>query len=237
MRHTAGRLVFIIVASLGVTSCVFGGPEAPPQQFEPLHYEYLTKLRLDVARIDIADTWAPRGEARHVEYLSPVQPQDALRQMASDRLVAGGAAGRAVFAIQDASIIEAQGQYQANLAVRLDIVDDAGNRLRGIEAHVAEVHPMTGDSPPAVRGDLYALTRQAMDDMNVEFEYQIRNHLDVQLQPTSPTAPPPPPVGTENLGPPGSPAPPGPPPASPPPAGQPPPADDPPADQPPSEEP
>jgi hypothetical protein len=241
---------FLVIAavSLGLTACEFGGPEPPPQQFEPLHYEYLTTLRLDVARIDIDDNWAPRGEARHVEYLAPVQPLDALRQMARDRLVAGGNANRGLLTIEDASIIESTGQYQANLAVRLDILDDAGNRLRGVEAHVADVHPMTGDSPPAVRSDLYALTRQAMDDMNVEFEFQIRHNLKVQLQPTSPNAPPPPPVGTEELGPPGSPAPSGPPPVSPPsdegagprpptPLAPPSPADEPPPDQPPSEEP
>ena len=216
---------FLLVFSLITASC--GGPPPPPQQFEPLHYEYLTKLRLDVARIDVDDNWAPRGGARHVEYLSPVQPLDALRQMANDRLIAGGNGNHGLFTIEDASIIQSGGQYQANLAVRLDIVDDNGNRRSGVEARVTDVHPMTGNSAAAVRGDLYALTRQAMEDMNVEFEYQIRHNLEVQLQPTSPTAPPPAPVGTEELGPPGASPPAGPPPAGlspaePPPGGLPP---------------
>jgi len=257
MARGAGFFPVVAVAALGLTACVFGGPEPPPPQFDPLHYEYLTKLRLDVARIDVNDNWAPRGEARHVEYLSPVQPLHALREMANDRLVAGGNAGHGLLTIEDASIIQSRDQYRATLAVRFDILDEAGNRVRGVEAHVADAHPVTGDSPPAVRSDLYALTRQAMEHMNVEFEYQIRHNLEVQLQPTSPNAPLPPPVGTEELGPPGSPPPAGlppagpppsdqgagglrpptplapPPPASaPPPIGQPPPSDDPPSDEP-----
>ncbi len=212
-RGTVGFLL-VVILSLLTTGCGFGSstpPETP--QFEPLHYEYLTKIRLDVARVDIDDSWAPRGEDRHVEYLSPMQPLDALRQMANDRLVAGGNTNRALFTIEDASIIRLANSYQAKLAVRLDILDDAGNKLRGIEARVTDVHPITSESGEAVRQDLYALTRQAMDDMNVEFEYQIRRRLNAQMEPTTPTAPAPPPVGTEDLGPPGSSPPAGSPPA------------------------
>jgi hypothetical protein len=210
-RGAAGFLLAVFL-SLLAAGCGGGSPPPPPaHQYEPLHYEYLTKIRLDVAGIDIDDNWAPRGEARHVEYLSPVQPLDALRQMANDRLVAGGNANRARFRIEDASIVRLSNRYQATLAVRLDILNDDGNRLRGIVARVTDVHPVTDESAAGVRNDLYALTRQAMDDMNVEFEYQIRAHLNAQMEPTTPTAPPPPAVGTEDLGPPGS---------SPPPAGQ-----------------
>jgi hypothetical protein len=254
-RRAAGFLVAVLLA-LPMAGCIFGSSPPPASQYEPLHYEYLTKIRLDVGRIDIDDNWAPRGADRHLEYLSPVQPLDALRQMANDRLVAGGGANRALFTIVDASIVQRGSSYQATFAVRLDIENDNGKRLRGIEARVTAVHPITSTSDAAVRGDLYALTRQAMDDMNVEFEYQIRRRLNVQMQPTTPSAPPPPPVGTEELGPPGSapPAPPAPAPldqgtglppptqlAPPPPPTQlpadQPPSDQPPADQPPSDQP
>lgn len=171
--------------------------------------------------------------------------------MANDRLVAGGSANRALFTIEDASIIRRADRYQATLAVRLDIQDDSGVRLRGVEARVTDVRPVSGDSSDAVRRDLYALTRQAMDDMNVEFEFQIRRHLNAQMEPTTPAAPAPAPVGTEDLGPPGSapvaptdqgtglpsPTPLAPTPLAPPPPAIQPPADQPPSDQPPSDEP
>jgi len=250
MPRGAGTLFALVGLGLLPTACGWW-PEEPAQHFEPLHYEYLTKLRLNVARIDVDDSWAPRGEARHAEYLSPVRPLDALRQMAMDRLVAGGNSDRALFTVEDASIIHLPDRYQENLAVRLDILDDAGNRLRGAEARVTGARPISGDSNTAVRNDLYNLTRQAMDDMNVEFEYQIRQRLSVGLQPTTPSAPPPPPVSTEDLGAPGSRpspaqapagqapvqlAPPAPPDQTPPPTPQ-PPSDQLPADQAPSDQP
>lgn len=203
IRHRAGAPFVLLLLGLLPAACGFWS-RSPAQQYEPLHYEYLTRLRLDVARIDIDDSWAPRGEARHVEFMAPISPVDALRQMAIDRLVAGGTTKRALYSIEDASIIRLPDRYQANLAVRLEVLDDNGNRQRGIEARVIDVHPVSGDSDAVVRSDLYALTRQAMDNMNVEFEYQIRHHLNVELQPTTPTAPSPPPVSTEDLGTPGS---------------------------------
>jgi hypothetical protein len=202
MRRRAGAPFVLLLLGLLPAACGVWS-RSPAQQYEPLHYEYLTKLRLDVAGIDIDDSWAPRGDARHVEFMAPISPVDALRQMAMDRLVAGGTTKRALYSIEDASIIKLPDRYQANLAVRLEVLDDHDNRQRGIEARVTDVHPISGDSDAVVRKDLYALTRQAMDNMNVEFEYQIRHHLNVELQPTTPTAPPPPPVSTEDLGTPG----------------------------------
>jgi hypothetical protein len=38
-----------------------------------------------------------------------------------------------------------------------------------------------------------------MDDINVEFEYQLRRSLSEYLQTTSPGAPPPPPVQSQDL--------------------------------------
>jgi len=174
-----------------------GTPEAP--RFEPLHYDYLTRIKLNVARVDIDDSWTPRGADRHVEFLAPTPPLDALRHMAEDRLVPGGSSGRALFTIDDASIIQAGDSYRAILAVHLDILNSDDERLRGIEAHATGTHAVTGDDPDAVRSDLDELTRQAMNDMNVDFEYQIRKTLRRDLQTTSPTAPPPAAVDTQDL--------------------------------------
>ena len=194
------------MAALGLLLARCGTPEAPT--FEPLRYDYLTKIKLNVARIDIDDSWVPRGADRHVEFLAPTPPLDALRHMAEDRLVPGGTSGRALFAIDDASIIKAGDSYRAIFAVHLDILNDDGERLRGIEAHATGTHPITGDDPDAVRSDLNAVTRKAMDDMNVDFEFQIRKTLRRDLQTTSDTAPPPAPVQTQELGAPGTPPPP-----------------------------
>jgi len=183
--------------ALGLLLTGCGKHEAP--RFEPLRYDYLTKIKLDVAGIDIDDSWTPRGADHHIEFLAPTPPLDALRQMAEDRLVPGGTSGRASFIIDDASIIRQGDTYRAVLTVHLDILNNDGDRLRGIEAHATGTHAVTGDDPDEVRSDLYELTRKTMDDMNVDFEYQIRQTLRRDLQTTSPTAPLPGAVDTQDL--------------------------------------
>jgi hypothetical protein len=178
-----------------------GGPEAPV--YEPANYEYLTQLRLKVARIDIDDSWVPRGEARHVEYLAPTTPRAALRTMAEQRLVPAGNSGEALFTIEDASIIRERGRYLGTVAVRLTLTDGDGGQLARITARAAQAREMSGDDPDAVRADLYALVKGMMRDMNVEFEYQIRRGMADWLESTDPTAPPQP-VESEDLGKPGA---------------------------------
>ena len=48
--------------------------------------------------------------------------------------------------------------------------------------------------------DLYDLTKRLMSSMNVELEFQINRSLRKDLQPTSPAAPGPAPVETQDLG-------------------------------------
>ena len=64
--------------------------DAPPRRtsFPSLRYEYLTKLRLNVASIDVDQ--APPAAPGTLEALAPVRPAVAVRTMAQDRLVPGG---------------------------------------------------------------------------------------------------------------------------------------------------
>ena len=180
------------------------GDEPAPARYPPPSYDYLTKVELKVGRIEIDDSWAPRGAGRRVESQAPIPPREALRRMAEDRLVAAGTSGRAVFVIEDASIIRGPRDYQASLAVRVDIADDAGNRLGQAPARVVLVRPVRGESERAVRDDLYAFVRELMDEMNVEFEYQVRRTLRDALHQTVPNAPEPGPVEAQSLDSPGA---------------------------------
>ena len=181
-----------------------GGDQAAAPNYQPPSYDYLTKLRLAVGSISIDDSWVPRGAARHVEYLAPTPPLDALRRMAQDRLVATGGKGRASFVIDDASIIRSPRQYEGSLAVRLDVADDSGTSLGHAGARVTRTRDVTGEDPEQVRADLYALVRDMMRDMNVEFEYQVRRAMKNMLEATNPEVPPAGPVQSEDLGAPGA---------------------------------
>jgi len=201
---TLPRRAFLLAPLLPAFLVSACSDDPPPSSYPPPSYDYLTTIRLNVGRVDIDDSWAPRGAARRVEHLAPVTPREALRRMAEDRLVAGGTTGRAVFVIEDASIIRGPRNYEATLAVRLDMADDAGNRIGQATARVVQVRPVRGETERAVRDDLYAFVRDLMNDMNVEFEYQMRRALRDALQSTTPTVPEPGPVESQSLETPGA---------------------------------
>lgn len=201
---TLSRRLFLL-APAALAACA----EEAPASYAPPSYDYLTSLNLNVGRVDIDDSWVPRGAARRVDHLAPITPRETLRRMAEDRLVAGGSAGRAVFVIEDASIIRGPRNYEASLAVRLDMADEAGNRLGEATARVVQVRPVRGESERAVRDELYAFVRDLMREMNVEFEYQVRRAMRESLQTTSGSAPGPAPVEAQSLDTPGTTAAPG----------------------------
>ncbi len=179
-----------------IASCASSGPPLR-QSFPPLTYSYLTPLRLNVGEIVLGEP-PPPGP---LDAQDPVPPAQALLQMARDRLSAGGSLGRAVFVIDQASIQQIPGGLVGNLAVHLDVLTSDGSRAGFAEARVSR-QALGGLYD--LRGALYDITKQMMDDMNVEFEFQLRHSLHDWLQDTS-TAPPPAPVQEQNLPAPGSP--------------------------------
>jgi hypothetical protein len=212
----AALLLLLLLAACGRS-----GPPIPTS-FAPLTYEYLTRLPLNVAAIDIDDSWSPPPVAGQVGPLSPVPPQMALRQMAQDRLFAAGGSGRGVFQILDASIVQVGGNLQASFAVRLTVTSGDGLGHGFAEARVLRTAPFNdARGLSALRAALYDLTRATMENMNVEFEYQIRRALRDYLQAPG-AAPASGPVQSETLGPPGTTSPAGAPmPLAPPPFAQP----------------
>ena len=185
MMRVSRRLVLGLPALLAACAA-----EPVRRDFPPLRYDYLTPLRLNVADIGLADP-PPPGP---LDALDPAPPAQALLEMARDRLKPGGSAGRAVFVIDQALIQQVQGGLSGALAVHLDVLTTDGARAGFAEARVSRL--ILGGSD--LRGDLYDITRQMMDDMNVEFEFQIRRTLRDWLQATD-TAPPPAPVQQQDL--------------------------------------
>jgi hypothetical protein len=111
-----------------------------------------------------------------------------------------------VFVIENASMIQDGDTITGTFAVRLDIYTSANNRVGYAEARVSHTHSGNIDDIHRV---LYDMTKQLMDDMNVQLEYQVIHSLrdwvisgtaaptPVQQQPLvtpgmlSPSAPPP----------------------------------------------
>jgi len=207
-----------------------GGDE---ESFPPLRYNYLPPIQLNVAGYSIEQRFYPSGVAPDITSQSPVHPIEALRTMAEDRLQAVGTTGQAVFAIANAALTRQDDVITCALSVVLEIYPTPGIRSGFAQATVSRQHSGRIDD---LQATLYDLVKNAMNALNVEFEYQVQTNLQpwlgkttsvqspVEQQPLegAPAAPPaqpglsaPPPAGAPPAGPPPA----GPPPA--PPAGPP----------------
>jgi hypothetical protein len=190
----------LAVLSLPAALAGCGGGRAPVS-YEPLSFDYLPPLRLNVATIDIQNAWKPTSGLEK-GFLAPTPPSEALRRMAEDRLIAAGTSGRATFVIDKASIVQDRENYVGSFSVHLDVSTSDGTRSGYASASVMRTRNIDDDSLEGARAELYDMVRQMMGDMNVEFEFQVRHALKDYLQPSEPTAPPPGPVEQQQLGPP-----------------------------------
>jgi hypothetical protein len=154
-----------------------GGEE---RSYPPLRYDYLTPLRLNVAAIQIEQRFVPSGVPPDVTQDDPMPPARALRAMAEDRLQSLGSADRAVFIIQDASLVRRRDTLSGNLSVELAIYNTPTTRVAFAQASVTGTYTGDLDDLP---GRLYDMTKSMMDRMNVEFEYQARRALRSWLLP------------------------------------------------------
>ena len=92
-----------LLLAMAVAGCA-SGPTAP--SYPEIRFADKPQILLDVARVDIVETYRPPLKAPNVEHLFPVRPSHAARQWARDRLRASGATGRAEVVIRDASATE-----------------------------------------------------------------------------------------------------------------------------------
>ena len=177
---------FMLLLPLAVAACG-RYDEEENQAFAPLRYNDLPPIQLKVASIAIEQRFVPAGVPPDVSNRDPAPPIEALKAMANDRLQAFGTANRAVFSILDASMTRDDDEVNGSLTVSLAILDDRGAQLGYAQAH--EQSRRTGRVRD-LRSVLYDMTKAMMNDMNVEFEYQIRHHLKPWLtDSTAPAAP------------------------------------------------
>jgi hypothetical protein len=167
---------FVLLLPLALAAC--GGGDDDDLVFAPLRYNDLPPIQVKVATIAIEQRFMPSGVPPDVSNLDPAPPTEALKAMANDRLQAFGTANKAVFAVLDASMTRDDDEITGSLAVSLTILDDNGTQMGFAEAHVHSRH--TGHTH-GIRPVLYDMTKTMMNDMNIEFEYQIRHNLKAWL--------------------------------------------------------
>ncbi|MCO6418195.1 hypothetical protein JYK14_18790 [Siccirubricoccus sp. KC 17139] len=172
-----------------------------PVPATPIGYRYLIPLPLTVSEIEIS-TANPAPAPGDVGARLVPSPAEAVRIMGRDRLVAVGTEGKAVFSVATAQLIQGRESLSCTLACRLEVLSPMGSRMGYVEA--ATRRAVSGPDAERRRAD-EALLRQALDDLNVEFEFQVRRNLREFLAATAPNpdgtipAPPPAPVEREAL--------------------------------------
>jgi hypothetical protein len=164
------------------------GPFVPPG---PPSYGHLTLLRLKVGTLEIQEPGS--GTAFLVDQSAPLQPADVMLRMAQDRLSAAGGPGKARFLIQTASLTREGGAsggvfspasetFRCVMRCQVEIISAEDATLATTSAEATRV--VTG--PVRDAGERAALGERAVklagQDMNVEFEFQLRQHLRAWLQ-------------------------------------------------------
>ncbi len=170
-----------LCAALLLAAC--SDAPAPRTDFPALSYSYLPVLRLSVSSLTVKNQ-API-EANDFSPQSPTLPVDSLGLMATQRLQAAGTSGTAVFVIDRASLIRTDTGIVGNFAVHIDVQSSDHQHVAFASARVSRTY--TGDVTD-LRGTLYDMTKQMMDDMNVEIEVQVKRTLTDWLQNVAPNA-------------------------------------------------
>ena len=182
------RRAFLALPLLAACAKEQAGPYIPPG---PPSYGHLTPLRLKVGTLEIQE--AGSGTAFLVDQSAPLQPADVMLRMAQDRLSAAGGPGKARFLIQTASLTREGGAsggvfspasetFRCVMRCQVEIVSPEDATLAGASAEATRA--LTGTVRDA--GERAALAERVVklagQDLNVEFEYQLRRHLRNWLQ-------------------------------------------------------
>lgn len=184
----------LLAAPALVAACATEG-EAPPLTPLVEGYAHLTPLRLNVREIAVEPPGL--GPGRRVDAPAPVNPAEEMERMARERLFAAGLDGRATFSVEAASLVRerlsegglfTRGEERVSVLLRgrLEVQGGLGGPSGFASAEVRR--STTGPTDGAEASRAATLVRRAMEDMNVELEFQIRRSLRSVLV-TAPSGP------------------------------------------------
>ncbi|MEO3472360.1 hypothetical protein AAFN86_10870 [Roseomonas sp. CAU 1739] len=180
---------------LATAAC--GGREEPVAvaTVGPPSYGYLTPLRLAVGRIELVP--ATDAAATRTMPPAPLIPSVVVQAMAQDRLSAAGGGGSARFRTQIATLTResagaggvfttATERLTCVMRCRLEIIGEDGAPAGFAEAEVRRTATQPAGTQAERARAAEAIVRLAGNDLNVEFEYQLRRNLRSVLRGPAP---------------------------------------------------
>jgi hypothetical protein len=192
----ARRLLLQRLAALLVLPLLLAACATPVEQrnFPDIHYTSQPPIRLNVATIDVTQSYIASNAAPHVDQLFPEQPAKAAAQWARDRLQAVGQGGSLTYDVVDAAAIDTKlprstglsaltsidqtDQFDLTIAVKVSAVSGDNLHRGTAQATVTRSQTISEKTTPAERdGVWYDMTQQAMDEINAKLESQIDQNL------------------------------------------------------------
>jgi len=189
--------LLLLFALCGLSAC-----DTPPSRepFPKLTYGHLPPFRLAVARVDVVDEYRPPLAPPNVEQNFPVSPAATAEQWGHDRLQALGGTGRAVYTVLRADAVQVhlagdQGsglfgdftipqseRYDLNIALRLQIIDPAGQVTATVRANATRSRTVAADATLNDRERVwFDMNEQAMNDLNASLEKSIPLYMGAYL--------------------------------------------------------
>lgn len=166
---------FLLLLSVLVLTACSSSP--PPQQvFKPLDYSYLRPITFKVANVSVVNNYSPSPDEQQLNSNNPAPPAATLLAMLNQRMQPSGQPGNATITVQVASITEAGGNLNGQMTVDINLTSADGRSTGFAEASVSasQTAPDSGDAMPAA---LYQMTKQLMDNMNVQLPYSIAHNI------------------------------------------------------------
>lgn len=169
------KYLLLLPLAAGLAGC----STTPPPVFQPLDYSYLPPIALKVANLNIVNNYVPSPDQTALIGEDPAPPEATLLAALQHRLVASGEPGTGTVTIQMASLSEANSIISGTLTVDINVASADGRSTGFTEASVTASQPAadSGSSPGDTQTVLYNLTKQLMDTMNVQIQYQIQHSI------------------------------------------------------------
>lgn len=185
------RRTLLLALPFAAAACASREPEPEPMAPLVSGYRHLTPIRLNVRDVEVMN---PGPATIRVDASAPFRPEREMVRMAEDRLMAEGSENHARFMVQTAEFrreaLAGQGglvgmfsgdpgeRLTTRLQARLEVMGGDGRRVGFIEAEVRRQRSLPDGATPAERRRAAEeILRQAMDDLNVELEFQVRRNL------------------------------------------------------------
>ena len=192
MKKFLALALALALTALVLASC----QDAPaPSSAAPLNFGGKAPLRLNVAQINVTQTYQPPMAAPNVDHTMPTPPIMAVKQWAGQRFVAAGGQGSLEITIDDASVKETalpkkdgltgfftddqEARYDAHIAITIRLYDGVNTiSVAEAKAEVTRMRTINEKANVAQREAMFnGMLQEMMLHLDSETEARIRQYF------------------------------------------------------------